>query len=241
MIKPADQLFFKFENRPDFSREDFMPSKCNEEALRAVESWPNWSFFALALYGPSGCGKTHLAHIFASKVQQSLQKPVRVSILQTAQIHLKKIDRIYAENPCLVIDNLTQDVDNEALFHLFNMYQNSGGYLLITSEEALARMRFKLPDLQSRLKLIPSIAIGEPDDEMLSALIVKLFFDRQMTISQEVLNYILQNMQRSFAYARKLVAETDAISLARQRAVSIPIIKEAMSIINSNIQPDFFK
>ena len=49
-------------------------------------------------------------------------------------------------------------------------------------------------------------------------------------------------MQRSFAYARKLVEETDRISLSLQRAVSTPIIKEAMSIIDSEkLQGDLFE
>lgn len=82
--------------------------------------------------------------------------------------------------------------------------------------------------------------IREPDDELLQALIVKLFNDRQVVISQEVLSYILANMQRSYAFARKLVAETDNISLARKRAVTIPIVKEALAVLNDDHQGELF-
>ena len=94
--------------------------------------------------------------------------------------------------------------------------------------------------MRSRLNIVPTVEIREPDDELLQALIVKLFNDRQVVISQEVLSYILANMQRSYAFARKLVAETDNISLARKRAVTIPIVKEALAVLNDDHQGELF-
>ena len=47
-------------------------------------------------------------------------------------------------------------------------------------------------------------------------------------------------MQRSYAFARKLVAETDSISLARKRAVTIPIVKEALAVLNDDHQGELF-
>ena len=49
--------------------------------------------------------------------------------------------------------------------------------------------------------------------------------------SPEIISYMLANMLRSFEFARKLVAEIDNISLARKRAVSIPIVKEAITAL----------
>ena len=101
-------------------------------------------------------------------------------------------------------------------------------------------MNFRLPDLQSRLNMLPAIGISEPDDELLSALIIKLFMDRQITVSLDVVNYILVNMQRSFTYVHRLVKEIDDISLSYKRAVSIPIVKEAMAAIGQNRQGELF-
>lgn len=234
------QFPLKFKPRPGFRREDFLAAKCNAEALHALESWPEWPFFALSLYGPEGCGKSHLAHVFADHVSSCCEHPIPVQIIKARDISFRKVERIHHENPCLVIENLNPKIDNEAFFHLFNLYHNQGGFILFTSEQALARMHFSLPDLQSRLNMVPSIAIGEPDDEMLAALIIKLFADRQIMIMPEVLNFIIQNMQRSFSYAQKLVAETDAISLARKRAITIPVVKEAMAVLNSHTQQELF-
>ena len=90
------------------------------------------------------------------------------------------------------------------------------------------------------MNIVPSIEIKEPDDDLLSALLVKLFMDRQITITPDLIKYILANMQRSFSYARKLVAETDRVSLANKRAVSLQIIKEAMSNLADKRQGELF-
>ncbi|MBQ8871010.1 MAG: DNA replication protein [Alphaproteobacteria bacterium] len=235
------QIPLNFNPKPDYSRDDFMVSNCNLQAIRAIDSWPEWSFFAYVLYGPKGSGKSHLAHIFADHVMNTYYKPIAVKIINAKEITIKKANLLHEESPFLVVEDLNPKVDNEALFHLFNLYQNEGGHILFTAENAPARMHFKLPDLQSRLNIIPSIAIGEPDDLMLTALIVKLFTDRQIIISQEVLNYIIQNMQRSFSFALRLVEEIDFISMAKKRAVSVTIVKEAIEYLTANTQPDLFE
>lgn len=240
MINKTRQFPLKFKPHTELGRQDFMAAKCNIEALRAIELWPNWPFFAMVLYGPQGCGKSHLAHIFAEHVYLNCEHPARVTFINAREITARRVERLHRENFCLIIENLTAKIDNEALFHLFNLYQNEGGYLLLTAENPPSRLNIKLPDLRSRLNMIPCVAIGEPDDEMLTALIVKLFNDRQIMISPEVLSYIIQNMQRSFSYAQKLVAEVDEISLAYKRAVSVPLVKEAIRTLETNVQPDLF-
>lgn len=92
------------------------------------------------------------------------------------------------------------------------------------------------------MNIVPSIEIKAPDDDLLSCLLVKLFMDRQIIISPELLNYIIANMQRSFSFARKIVAEVDRISLSRKRAVTLPIIKEAFDILaEEKLQGDLFE
>ncbi len=233
------QLPLEFTPEPYLGKEDFMIAACNHEAFALVDSWPNWPFFAICIYGPEGCGKTHLATMFAHNVANLTRWPYKVPVVRAKDIRFETL-QLFDECRCLIVEELSENVDNEALFHLYNHYRNEGGYILFTAAQAPARTRFTLPDLQSRMNIVPSVAISEPDDEMLSALILKLFTDRQIIIAPEIINYILLNMQRSFAYARNLVAEIDNISLARKRAVSLSIVKEAFSVLNDNHQGDLF-
>ena len=64
--------------------------------------------------------------------------------------------------------------------------------------------------------------------------------DRQINVSPEIIKYTVSNMQRSFSYAKKLVEEIDNISLAQKRAITIPIVKEAIQNLSDNKQGDLF-
>ena len=234
------QLPFNFAHRPFMSREDFIISPCNVEAYKMLELWPDWPAFGLCIYGPKHCGKTHLANIFAQSISIKTNFPYPIPYLEASNIKMDIAPKLFEFNKCLIIENLNENINEEALFHLFNWYRNQGGFILFTSQLAPARLDIKLPDQLSRLKMLPAIAINEPDDELLSSLIIKLFNDRQILVSPEVVNYILINMQRSFDYAHKLVAEIDNISLSYKRAVSIPIVKEAIQSLAQKRQRELF-
>ena len=242
MLNEPAQTALSFEGLNLMRREDFMVSRCNAEAFQMIDAWPNWLTQGLVIYGPRGCGKSHLAHLFVDKVQMAAAKPVGVRIVNAEQIGMRQVRRLAAENQCLVVENLTPKAHNEALFHLFNLFNEPERFILWTAETAPQRMHFTLKDLQSRLNMLPGIEIFEPDDVMLQTLIVKLFADRQLLITPEILNYIVQNTQRSFAYVRDLVQEIDAVSLALKSAVNYAVVRRAMEILlqKADKQPDLF-
>lgn len=235
----AKQLPLDFEVHTGMGREDFMVSTCNREAFLMIDAWPEWGGCGMVIYGPSGCGKSHLAHLFADKVHKS---SFSVSIKEASSINMKNVKRIAEENQVIILENVNPKNNNEALFHLFNLFNQEGKYMLWTAQNAPSRMRFELKDLQSRLNMLPSLEIHEPDDLMMQMLIVKLFNDRQLIISEEILNYMLNNIRRSFSYVRELVAEIDKISLAMCSGVNHQIVKKAMEVLASreDKQQDLF-
>lgn len=236
----AQQLPIDFAHKPFYERQDFMVAKSNLEAVKLVDEWPNWSNFAVCLYGHEGSGKTHLAHIFIDNVYKKTGIHYKIPIIRAKDIKLETIYRLFEENKCLVVEELDEKINEEALFHLYNLYRNEGGFILFTALKPPARMKFKLADLQSRLNSIPAVEIKEPDSDLLSAVIVKLFSDRQVNVSPDIVNYIINNAQRSFAYIKKLISEIDNISISKKRAISIPIIKEAIILLENNQQGVLF-
>lgn len=236
------QLPLEFERRNDMGRDDFMVSKCNEEAFKLIDSWPQWFGAGLFIYGPKGCGKSHLAHLFVDKVQAQSSKPSAVKIIDASAVNMRNVKRLAEENVAIVIENVKPRNNDEALFHLFNLFNVSGKYMLWTAEMPPNKMIFALKDLQTRLNMLPRAAIGEPDDLMLQMLIIKLFNDRQIIITPEILNYIVNNAPRSFAYIEALVDEIDKISLAYKSAVNYIIVRLAMENIalKDNREPDLF-
>ncbi len=223
------QLALDFPHRPSLGREDFLVSPCNQEAVALVEQWPNWPYFALCIYGPTGSGKTHLANVFANNVANLTNYPYRIPFIRSEQLNIDKCHELFEQNRCLVVEDLQNLQDEEALFHLYNMYRDEGGNILFTSNLAPARLSFQLPDLRSRMNIVPTAEIKRPDDELLSALLIKLFADRQIIPTPEIISYMLDNMLRSFEFARKLVTEVDNVSLRRKRAITIPVVKEALN------------
>ena len=93
------------------------------------------------------------------------------------------------------------------------------------------RREFDGKDLASRLRAAPSVAIREPDEELLSAILVKSFNDRQIMLGADVLQYILPRIERSFESVRNLVDDIDHQAMIEKRNITIPFIRE---ILNRN-------
>ena len=62
--------------------------------------------------------------------------------------------------------------------------------------------------------------IDAPDDTLLSAVLIKLFADRQIAVTPALIAYVMPRMDRSFAAARALVTALDAAALARGTGVT---------------------
>ena len=116
----------------------------------------------------------------------------------------------------------------EALFHLYNQAREAGTSMLLTAAKSPARWPIKLADLSSRLRTISSATIGAPDDALLSAVIVKLFADRQLTIEGSVLDYAIARMVRTFDAARQFVADADREALEKKRRITVPLVRDIL-------------
>ena len=121
-------------------------------------------------------------------------------------------------------------LDETALFHLINLARENGRFLLLTGRQPPSRWKVALPDLRSRLLAMPALAIGAPDDQVLAALLVKLFADRQLKVGEEVVAYLLGRMERSFAAAARLVDRLDRAALAGHRAVTVPLARAVLDV-----------
>jgi chromosomal replication initiation ATPase DnaA len=213
----SGQLALDFGHRPAFGREDFLIASCNAEAVAWIDRWPDWPGPALALYGPPGCGKSHLAQVWRARAGASEISP---STLRSESV----AERLGAAR-AVFIENAGEGIEERALLHLYNMLAERGGHLLLTGREPPARWHMALADLRSRLAAASAIAMAAPDEGLMAALLVKLFADRQLRVSTELVAYLVARMERSFAAARAIVAALDAASLAGRRPITIPLAR----------------
>ncbi len=234
-MTPRKQLLFPFASRPNgprqlplqlgnrtaAGREDFLITEANAEAVALLEAWPAWSGPLAVLYGPAGAGKSHLAEVFVAHVAAHAARAVR--LMGVADLPFDP-PVLLAHADALVLDDSDAGVDEIGLFHLVNAVREAGKSLLILCRSSPTQWAH-LPDLRSRLLAAPTARIDDPDDTVMTAVLVKLFADRQMRVPQDVIDYALRQMERTFAAAQKLVADVDALSLEQQRPVTIPLVK----------------
>jgi len=215
-------------HRETLGRDDFLVTPSNQDAVAWIDRWPDWQSHSLIVYGPSASGKSHLASVWAEKS--------KASYWDMAQDMEKKMSSLDSATIIERADLLIGDEDAETcLFHLYNLAKEGGTNLLLTMTRSPAHLEFCIPDLASRLRASQAVAIESPDDALLSAIIVKLFSDRQVKISPEILRYILPRMDRSFLAARRLVDKADTLALANKKPISIPLMREVLSILSDEL------
>ena len=140
-------------------------------------------------------------------------------------------DRLAAElagaNAALVVEAADQAPET-ALFHLYNMMAERRGHLLLVAREPPARWMVRLPDLRSRLGTVPLAPIGAPDDQLIRAVLIKLFDDQQLKVAPEIIDFLALRMERSFAAAERVVAAIDRDSLKRRRPITVPLVRAVL-------------
>ncbi|MBU0724194.1 MAG: DNA replication protein [Alphaproteobacteria bacterium] len=221
------QLVFDLPHRTALGREDFLVAEGNEEAVAWLDKWPDWPRVgrlpaALVIHGPAGCGKTHLASVW--------QTVSAARFIDAAAIMPDAVPELLRDADAVVLDDLTARIDEHGLFHLLNLLGERGGSLLITAAEPPARWAIALPDLKSRLSALPSVGLGVPDEALLAAVMVKLFADRQLMVSQELVQFLLPRIERSFAAVRDIVDRLDRAALASRRNITVPLARSLLAL-----------
>lgn len=214
------QLVMPFARATSYDPADFIRGAGNEQALALIERWPDWPYSMLLLHGPESCGKTHLAHVFAARAHATFLAPARLGQAPA--------DQLLVGNHAWVLDDLEAVTDAPALAQLINHARARGDYLLMTARAAASELSIPLPDLRSRLRALPSVALGSPDDALLMGVLAKHFADRQLRIAPEVLAFAVQHIERSHGAAQKFVRAVDTLSLSQGRAITVALVRTAM-------------
>lgn len=208
------QLGLDLPSRPALERDAFLVAPSNAMAMAMIDLWPDWPGGKLALTGPRGAGKTHLTHVWA--------EVSGARILSAAALEAGAVPAL-AGGPVAVEDvpEIAGDMQAQtALFHLHNMVLAEGHSLLLTGTGPVKHWGITLPDLASRMQGATSAALDAPDDALLSAVLVKLLADRQLSPPPDLIPFLVKRIDRSFAAAIAVVQALDAASLAAQRPVT---------------------
>ena len=218
-MKNLNQLLLNFKHKQNFNYNDFYVGKSNYYAFQILEKWPKWEKNILNICGEKHSGKTHLSNIFLKK-----NGGIKVDEGEIDNDIFKKF-KLY-EN--IIIDNYDNKVDEKLVYSIFNLVDQDNKYLIINSINPINKINFKLNDLKSRSKNCLLAQIEIPDDELMFAIILKSFSDRQIQIDKKLIDFIIKRIDRSYGKIADFIYKVDELSLKKKKAIDFKIIKEIL-------------
>ncbi len=218
----SNQLSFSLPKKETLDRDNYFVSQANQGAVSLIEDWINWPSRKLILVGSEGSGKTHLGHLWASEVGATIINATtlmeqQVSELSKAPVLVEDINEIQRNQPVEIV-----------LFHLHNLLYSEGHSLLMTSQILPGRLSFSLEDLQSRIEASTIAKLHPVDDDLLGAILIKMFADRQIHFSDKLLTYVLSRVERSYTAAKLFVEEVDSKAMAESRVIGKKLVRDIL-------------
>ncbi len=218
-MSELNQLLLDFDHKIEFNEHDYYVSKSNYFAFNLIQNWTKWEKKILNISGDTFSGKTHLAKIFQNK-----SKALYLSHKDVNEEIFKKIKL----NEFIIIDDFEKIKNENLLYSLFNLIYHDNKYLLILSNRAISDIDYSLDDLNSRAKNCIFAKIENPDDDLIFAIIVKSFSDRQIKLEKKFLEYIIKRIERSYGKIYEFIYKVDELSLKKKKPVNLKTIKEIL-------------
>jgi len=218
-MRDLNQQLLEFDLKQNYRDEDFYVNKSNFYAFSLIEKWPLWEKNILNIHGEKYCGKTHLSNIFKKK-----NKAFKIKANEFNQESLKKFKTF--EN--LILDDFDEKINEKLMYTLFNIADQDRKFILINSLVPINELNFSLKDFQSRSKNCIFAKIENPDDELMFAILLKNFSDRQITIEKKLIDFIIKHIDRSYGKIYEFIYKIDEISLKKKKSIDFKIIKEVL-------------
>ncbi len=185
------------------------------------------------LWGVSGSGKSHLLQAACLQAHKEGRLPAYLPLQSEQEIDPEMLQGL--EGYALVcLDDLEriagQAVWEGAIFNLFNLLRENGGQLFVSADRPPGDLPIALPDLASRLTWGPCYHLFPLDDEERLELLLTSAERRGMSMSVETASFLLQRTPRDIHFLTLLMDRLDTASLAAQRRLTIPFVREILNI-----------
>ena len=218
-MKKENQEILKFNYEKNLKEDDYYVSNSNEHVYNLLNKWPKWEKNFLNISGENFSGKTHLVNIFLKKYDG-----IKFEAKNLKNENLKEI-KVYQN---IILENLDTRIDEKLAYTLFNIIEQDNKYLITTSNKQIVDFKFKLDDLNSRCKNFILLNINKPDDELIFALLLKNLSDKQISLDNKLINYIVKRIDISYDKIFYFIYKIDEISLKKKKSIDLKIIKEAL-------------
>jgi len=217
-------------------------------ASRAVAENPGRSYNPLFLYGGVGLGKTHLMHAVGHEILKRTPRS-RVAYVTTEQFMNELVRAIqqtttrefrqrFRQIDLLLVDDVhfleRKDSTQEEFFHTFNALYDAGKQVILTSD----RPPKELPGVEERLVsrfewgLVADIKM--PDYETRVAILQKKAADDDLTLDDEVIDFIARSCTSSVRELEGAVIKLLAYSSLRREEINVALARSALEGVIRN-------
>ena len=218
-MSELNQLLLELNHKINFNEHDYYISKSNYYAYSIIDKWPKWEKKILNICGEKFSGKTHLANIFKSKSKALLINYNKMD--EDVFNKIKLFDNI-------IIDDFNNNFNEKLIYSVFNLVDQDNKYMLINSEQPINEIKFNLPDMISRSKNCLVAKIENPDDELIFAIILKNFSDRQIKLEKKIIEFIINRIDRSYSKIYEFIYKIDELSLKKKKPINLKTIREIL-------------
>lgn len=189
----------------------------------------------MLLVAPGGAGKTHLLVASATSAREAGRNAGYLALSRWADFDgdalsaLAAVDLLAVDEVEAVAGRREREI---ALFDLFNRCIDAGTQLVLASRESPQILPIALPDLRSRLAaatLAPLPALGDDGRRKLLRSHARA---RGFELEDVVIDYLLKRYRRDLPALIALIERLDRESLARQRRVTIPLVRSVLDGID---------
>jgi len=185
----------------------------------------------LWLWGTAGQGKSHLLQAtcqsVAGKGGRALYLPLLLLPADPMVLEGLQADVIALDD----VDAWLGDADLEAaLMALYQDTLQAGGRIVCAASLGAQQSHFALADLASRLRALPGFEVQPPTDDGLRVVLKDAAARQGLALTDSVLDFWLHRSVRTLSVLLEQLDALDAQALREQRPLTIPFVKEVLSL-----------
>src|SRR3990167_1168787 len=227
------QLTLGLSSKDESTYDNFWAGKNAEIVAALKQSASGRGEKIIYLCGARGHGRSHLLQAACHYAYQHQLTSVYLPLANLIALSPEVLSDLETLN-LICIDDLQVIAGKRdwelALFNLYNRINDSGGSIIIAAQYLPKALNLTLPDLVSRLAAGVVYQLQAlTDDEKLSVLIMRAE-RRGIHLSEEVAKYILTHCPRHMGTLFAALDALDKASLAAQRRLTIPFVKEVLEV-----------
>lgn len=221
------QLPLSLRAPPDQRLDAFLGQPVVRDAVRAAARGESRDWLFLA--GPAGSGKSHLLLAACAEAASAgrraayLPLPAFAGRLGEALAQQEGFDLVCLDGLDAIAGNAA---DEEALFHFHNRARAGGGVVLYAARGNPAALGIALPDLVTRLGQCVRLTLEPLDEAGRRTVLRERAARRGLELDDAVLDYLLRRVDRDLASLTRLLDTLDRASLAAQRRITIPFLRQ---------------